>query len=187
MRDIEEWRPVVDWEGLYEVSSHGRVRSCRRVVLRSDGRTQTFAERIRKLQLMLDGRLAVHLCRDSKPHSLLVHRLVARAFLGDPEDGSEVCHGDGDPQNNRVENLRWDSRSGNMLDKLAHDTHNRGERHNMVKLREIDVREIRDLYAGGALQRDIAEKFGVTQQAVSRIIRRKIWGWMDAPLSAGGG
>lgn len=60
----------------------------------------------------------------SRPHKVVyVHRLVLIAFVGPPPDGMEVCHNDGDPTNNVLSNLRWDTRTGNMRDAVDHRTH----------------------------------------------------------------
>lgn len=179
--EIEEWREVPGWEGYYEVSNAGRVRSMERIVARSDGRTQRLAARVRKAQVQPDGRASLILCRDSAPRIALVHRLVALAFLGAPREGQEVCHRDGNPLNNHVSNLRWGSHSENMMDRVEHGTHNRGERHNMVKLSEGEVRDIRSLYAGGGLsQAALGKRFGVSQSLVHLIVSRRKWAWLDA-------
>lgn len=112
----EEWRPIVNFEGLYEVSNQGRVRSLPRKA--RDGRV--FLGRDKVLTKDADGRVRVSLSRDGKPYSMRVHRLVALAFLGEPEPGQEVCHNDGVASNNRVENLRWDTRKSNLKDSLKH-------------------------------------------------------------------
>jgi hypothetical protein len=62
------------------------------------------------------------LCVDSQTRTWFVHRLVARAFLGDGEPGEVVCHFDGNPANNRVENLRWDTQRANVQDAIRHGT-----------------------------------------------------------------
>lgn len=106
---------------------------------------------------------------------VLVHRLVLAAFEGQQPEGMECCHNDGNPANNHIDNLRWDTKSANSLDRHQHGTGNRGERHNMVKLTESQVSEIRKLASTGVYQDVIAQKFGIIQQTVSDIVRRKRW------------
>ena len=179
MYSEEVWKPVVEWEGYYEVSNLGRVRTVPRVIVRSDGTTQSLRGRIRKLQVAHDGRMLVMMCRDSRVQSRLVHRLVARAFLGEPAADQVVCHNDGDPTNNRAENLRWDTASANQMDRVAHGTHSRGERHNMVKLTERQVHEIRALCdSRSMLQREVADLYGIGQSMVSLIALRRKWDWL---------
>lgn len=105
----EEWRDVVGYEGIYHVSSHGRVRR----VLASQG---TRPGPLKPTRNVRNGYYSVMLWRDGKSKRITVHRLVALAFLGPAPEGLEVCHGDDDKSNNRVENLRWDTHSENHLD-----------------------------------------------------------------------
>jgi len=119
----EEWRPVVGFEGSYEVSSLGRVRSVARTVTRS-GHPFRVAARVLKPWTMKGGYPAVTLRSDGKSWSRAVHALVLQSFVSPRPDGMDACHEDGDPLNNVVTNLRWDTRSGNMQDALRHGTHN---------------------------------------------------------------
>ena len=119
----EEWRPVVGWEGLYEVSDQGRVRSSDRTVHCKNGRTQRYKGRVLKPRKSRDGHLRVYLCREGKPRNKSVHRLVLEAFVGVCPEGMECLHADGNPENNRVANLRWGTCSENALDSVNHGTH----------------------------------------------------------------
>lgn len=108
----EEWRPVAGYEGLYEVSSLGRVRSIDRVT--SDGR---FI-----LGKYLESRGATHqsvdLWHNNIGTTVLLHRLVAQAFISNPDNLPEVDHRDNDPFNNRVSNLRWVTSSENSAHRI---------------------------------------------------------------------
>lgn len=125
----EEWQPVVGYEGAYEVSDHGRVRSVDRVIIDSRGRRQPWTGRVRKLRKNRLGRWTVGL-RDEqrKWHNLQVAPLVLAAFVGPRPSGLECCHNNGISTDDRLVNLRWDTRSSNMLDKVKHGTH-----HNAIK------------------------------------------------------
>lgn len=114
--DAEEWRPVEGWPG-YEVSNLGGVRTQTRRV--EDGRT-VHGRTLRPWRNDKLGHLAVSLNRGGWRKTASVHRLVALAFLGYPPLGAEVCHFDGDPTNNRVDNLRWDTHAANMADAVRH-------------------------------------------------------------------
>ena len=102
----EEWRPVKDYEGLYEVSNRGNVKSL--------NYRHTGKERIMKPQKDSGGYLYVHLWKDRKDKSYKIHRLVAQAFIPNPEGYNEVNHKDEDKTNNCVENLEYCSRSYNL-------------------------------------------------------------------------
>ncbi|MEU2013072.1 NUMOD4 motif-containing HNH endonuclease [Nocardia sp. NPDC019302] len=119
----ERWRPVVGWEGLYEVSDQGAVRSLERRVVFSDGRARIQPGRLLGQHRTQSGHLTVRLSLNKSSELRKVHRLVLLAFVGPPPPGTECCHNDGDATNNRVENLRWDTRSANTLDKVAHGNH----------------------------------------------------------------
>lgn len=159
----EEWRPVAGYDGLYSVSSHGRVRSERRTVVYASGKKQSVQERIMSPARKASGHLSVMLHGFAR-NRMHVHRLVAIAFIGEPPSRShEVAHGDGNPAHNAVANLRWATRSENHSDKVAHGTHNRGERHPLAKLTTEQVRSIR---AAHGLCKDIAAVHGCTFQTV---------------------
>lgn len=117
-----EWRPVLGYEGLYEVSDSGNVRSIERQVEDSNGIVRLRQGRI--LRGYFDGaRVRVRLSRLGVVTERKVHRLVLDAFVGPRPTGMECCHNDGDPTNNHVSNLRWDTKSANCLDSVQHGTH----------------------------------------------------------------
>ena len=121
----EEWRPIPGYEGAYEVSSMGRVRSLSRVITRSDGRPRTITGRV--LREWASGRYPkVNLKANGTQDLTPVHRLVAAAFLGPCPEDHIVCHWDDDPKNNRVANLRYDTRSANCADTMRNGNGGRG-------------------------------------------------------------
>ena len=120
----EHWKPVNGYEGIYEVSSHGRVRSLDRVVTRSDGKVYRYKGKVLSEGLSKRGgyRL-VSLWDQGKGQTRHVHSLVAEAFIGTRPEGTEVCHNDGNPANNHLDNLRYGTPSENKLDQVLHGTH----------------------------------------------------------------
>lgn len=124
----EEWRAAVGWEGYYEVSDQGKVRSVDRVVITSRGKWH-YRQRLMSLfPHVKSGHIHVELCRDGKNQNVLVHQLVLLTFKGPRPAGKESCHDDGDPSNNWATNLYWGTRSDNMQDKVRHGMH-----HNAIK------------------------------------------------------
>lgn len=113
----ERWLPIPDWEGLYEVSGHGHVRSLPR---QNNG---LRGGRILKPTLGSHGYLTVSLCGDGKEKRYLVHRLVLLAFVGPAGPDQETRHLDGDRTNNSLANLCWGTSSDNEWDKIRHGTH----------------------------------------------------------------
>src|SRR5262249_52870534 len=113
----ERWRPVPGYEGFYEVSDLGRVRSLhRRTVHGIQGGL------LRKPLPLPNGYLYVALYAQGKSQNRLVHRLVLEAFPGPCPAGMECRHLDGDQANNTVANLAWGTHRENILDKRHHGT-----------------------------------------------------------------
>lgn len=122
-----------------------------------------------------DGRLLLILRRDGESIHVRPSRLVCEAFHGPPPKGSEACHKDGNPTNNKSRNLRWDTSSGNKADMVRHGTRLRRAKHPLAKLTPQKVRRIKEQYAAGKLQREIADRYGIKQGQVSRIVNGKRW------------
>jgi len=111
----ESWRAVVGFESGYEVSDLGRVRSITRTVPCKGG-TRTVNGRIRKQAVTSVGYSIITMSVDNKLTTKLVHLLVLEAFVGPRPDGMEACHYDGNKTNNRLSNLRWDTKAANAED-----------------------------------------------------------------------
>jgi hypothetical protein len=101
---------------------------------------------------------------------------VLEAFIGPRPENCEVRHLDGDPSNNRLDNLAWGTKAENQADKVRHGTILRGTANPASKLTEADVLAIR---ASNKRQVDLAEIYGVTQPIISAIRLRKIWKHLD--------
>lgn len=114
----EKWIPIAGYEGSYEVSNTGVVRS----IARLDAIGRPKAEKNLRPDPRPSGHLRVTLCQNSKTRRFWVHRLVLEAFVGPRPEGMEACHNDGDPMNNNVLNLRWDTKSANAQDRVRHGT-----------------------------------------------------------------
>lgn len=121
--DAERWRPVPGYTGYYEVSDLGRVRSVDRTVTDKRGRARRLRGVIHKPYLDRNGRPAVRLCIGRVYKCRQVHQLVLEAFIGARPAKMEACHNNGDKTDNRLINLRWDTRSQNIRDRVRHGTH----------------------------------------------------------------
>lgn len=115
----ERWLPVVGYEGRYEVSDLGRVRSLDRIIYMKDGRQRPKrGQLMRPLTSSRQPYLGIHLWRDGVSATVRIHNLVLEAFVGPRPDGTEACHGPVGPRDNSLPNLRWDSKVANAKDKM---------------------------------------------------------------------
>lgn len=112
-----------------------------------------------------------------------VHVLVLEAFKGPRPDGMEGCHNDGNPANNRADNLRWDTATANAADRARHGTCLTGERNGFAKLTEDKIRDAFRLRAEGLTTRAIAARLGIRQSHVSRILLGQTWAHVTGPLA----
>ena len=161
---MKELRPVADFPG-YFVSRDGEVYSERRGALKKlrPGKHRS-------------GYLCVNLCRDGEKVTRQVHRLVALAFVPNPDNKPLVCHRDGDPANNRAGNLYFGTQQENMSDMVRHGRSTRGERCPRAVLRADQVIAIREAYgAGGHTLKALAAKYGVNFTTIHGIVRNKTW------------
>lgn len=178
--DTEVWKPVVGYEGFYEVSNLGRVRSLDRYVsLRN--RWGDIRERRYK------GKLLVPFLHKGYPHVAVrkgsaglvqqsVHRMVLEAFVGECPPRMEACHNDGNRRNAALSNLRWDTRANNHADKIKHGTHLRGTANPQSKFTERDIEVVFDLRRRGLTHAAIAAKIGMSSTHVSNVLNGKRWG-----------
>ena len=157
---MEQWLDVFGFEGIYQVSDHGNVRSLK-------------SGKLKKITIdKITNRPFISLWKNNKGTTVKIHKIVLEAFVGKCPKGLECCHNDGNSLNNHVNNLRWDTHKSNIHDRIIHGTSNRGERCGTAKLTLDQVRKIRK---DDRLQRIIAEEYGVQQSLISRIKNGVLW------------
>ena len=158
----------------YRVDTTGSVWTCWKSLC-SSGRIIT--DEWHTIPLLLDdkGYPRVSLYNESGHKTWRVNRLILYCFTGENPPDMEAAHEDGNPINNQRLNLSWKTKKENAADKIKHGTDNRGEKHNMVKVTEEIVKEIRLKYRYGAIQRRLATFYGLSQCHVSDICTRKKW------------
>ena len=115
----EEWRPIPGYDGAYEASTLGRVRALDRIT----DRGRKWRGQMMTPTSIPRGYQVVTLWRGGKQSVMLVHRLVLLTFIGPAPDGMEALHGNGDPKDNSISNLRWGTHAENQADQVAHGTH----------------------------------------------------------------
>lgn len=165
----EQWKDIEGFKGSYQVSSEGRVRSLTRRCSRG---YFVFGRVIKPIKLQ-SGHLYVNFRKDGTKHFYLIHRLVLAAFVGEPAAGSECCHNNGVPDDNRLFNLRWDTRKANCQDQIKHGVSTKGVRNPRSKLTEEQVCAI---LQDTRMHKYIALDYGVVRSAITAIKNGKNWG-----------
>jgi hypothetical protein len=124
MSDIEQWSAIPRFEGYYEASTQGRVRSIDRWIPTKSGQTAFRRGRILTQRALAgNGYQIVMMSKHGKYQNQLVHRLVLLAFRGEPDHDYECRHLNGIRTDNRLENLAWGTRSENTADQVRHGSH----------------------------------------------------------------
>lgn len=171
----EKWKEIKGFEGFYQISSLGRVKS-----LRGGRDSAKQHEKIRATSLTKDGYVKVRLMHQGKDKTMRVHRLVAEAFLPNLENKDTINHIDGNKQNNAVSNLEWADRTEQMEHaySLGLKTAHKGSSNANAKLTDNQVREIRSAYV--PYSRDfgtvaLAKKYGVTNRVIGLVVNRKAY------------
>lgn len=162
---MTEWRAIPGYEGLYEVSSSGEVRSARNS---TNSRAGVLLKPQRRAKY-----LGVTLCKDGRRTSHCVHRLVALAFLGDPI-GRDVNHKNADRADNRLENLEYCSKSENERHKRAMLAATPGKG-TCAKLEANEVALMRKLRDEGWTYKQLSERFGVCLSNAHAVCSRQTW------------
>ena len=178
---MEIWADIEGYEGLYQVSNQGRVKSLARETIGNDGRKYPFKETILKPRFMNAGYLIVNIHKERKMKSVSIHRLVAETLIPNPENKREVNHINGNKTDNRIENIEWCTSSENKTHAITTGLNTKppthyGEDNFRTKLNKYNVQHIRGMYAEGThTHRQLADMFGVTRKNIGYIINRKTW------------
>ena len=164
----EEWRDVVGYEGLYQVSSEGRVKSLERTFIDKSGRKRTVKERILKPGMDKGGYLRIDLCASGKSRMFSVHRLVCQAFHDNPENKLDVNHINENKTDNRACNLEWSTRKKNC----NHGTRN-------VRMAETKSKQVGQYTLNGELIKvwssatEAERRAGFDHSAISKVANGK--------------
>lgn len=175
----EVWKDIKGFEGSYQVSNLGKVRSLDREITKTNrhGDVQNFKLKGKELRFNDNGKgyLSVQLGRGNRRY---VHRLVAEMFIDNPFELPTINHIDNNTKNNNVTNIEWVTQQENIQHKVRQGRQHKGERIPSTKLKEDDVREIRKLLSDGVSQTKIAEMYNITQTPVSKIKRGVTWSYV---------
>lgn len=182
----EKWKPIEGYEGLYEVSDFGRIRSLQRTttVKGKEGKLYARTHKAKILAQTFDGRnyyLQVSLSKNGKNKKLLVHRLVAKAFIENPLFLPEVNHIDEDKTNNFAENLEWCTHKYNN-NYGSKRTSSCGEKNSQNKFSEELIKQVRLEFVAGDPEKGLtalSKKYGISRPHLCAILRGNRWGWLE--------
>jgi hypothetical protein len=176
MDNLEIWKDINGYEGYYQVSNIGRVKSLARVIEYRKGIYGNKKEIILKTFKDGKGYLKYKLCKNGKEKSVISHRLVAIAFLHNLNQKPEVNHINGIKDDNRLENLEWCTSSENTIHALNQKLKipQKGSEHGMSKLTEEKVLEIR-LIGRTKTTKELGEIYNVHRTLISQVLLNKIW------------
>ena len=174
-----DWRPVVGYEESYVVSNLGEVRSVDRLELMSGRHPQPYYRKRKGKTLKPNtstGYAMVSLYKDGEQRQELVHRVVGKAFLPNPDNLPEINHIDENKLNNGATNLEWKTSQGNSLHSVYKTT---GELCGTSKLTERNVHDIAYMLEESHMTLEqIGEQFGVTAGCIYRIKAGDNWSWL---------
>lgn len=174
---MEVWKDVVGYEGLYQVSNYGKIRSVDRLVAHNNGGEQFIKGKNKKIQIRdKDGYGQVNLYKDGKYKTLKVHRIVAEAFLGKCDENLQINHKDWDRKNNKIENLEWCTAKYNVEHRRSPLVVNRAKRwYGPIRERKIVQKqidgEIKKYYPSAA---SAAKENGFDSSSITKAARKKM-------------
>lgn len=177
----ETWKFIQGYEGLYEVSTTGQIRSSERKVPMISRHGNPYMMTIHEKLLAPDVSgeyLRVTLCKDGKTERLSIHRIVAMTFMSNPENKKHVNHKDGNKYNNAVENLEWSTASENQKHAFETGLQKRtpGTLSPLAALTKEQVQVIRKKYVPRKYTQDrLAEEFGVTRGVIKDLLNGKTY------------
>lgn len=179
----EIWRAVAGYEGYYEASTMGRIRS----LLRQTAKGLAGGRLLKPGPTGQFGYLAVTLCKEGRQQRRCVHQLVAETFLGPRPDGMFVLHGSNGHLDNRVSELRYGPQKENMAQKVADGTQVRGGAHPASKLTDAMVEEIRERIEAGESSYKIAPDYSVAPSTIRAVMSGYSWKHSGPPPRPGHG
>lgn len=170
--DEEIWCDVVGWEGRYQVSNRGRVRSfCQR----GPGEIKKAQPHVLKAHPNRKGYLKVVLSRPGQRLTKMNHLLVLETFVGPRPQGMETRHLNGNKEDDRLENLAWGTALENQEDRRRHGTMPEGESHPRAKLTANEVQGLRRLCESGTSVAEAARRLGVNLPSAYAVCSRRQW------------
>jgi len=173
---MEIWKDIKGYEGLYQISNLGRVKSLSRLVLCKSRSKRQTKEKILLMQISSQGYSYLTLCKNNKLKSMRIHRLVALHFIPNPKNKPCVNHKNNIGVDNKVKNLEWCTQMENIHHAIKNGYFNqRGENHSSSKFTNKQIRKLRKEYDPKIPLRIYAKNYGVKYSAMYKIIHNKTY------------
>jgi len=167
--NTEIWKPIKGYEGRYEISNFGRVKSL-------DSRHKKYHGKIMKPWENSNKKyLYITLRKNNEKKTYAIHTLVLNTFIGENPGGKQCAHYDGNPENNHVENLRWATAKENIDDRKRHGRTAKGEKQGSSKLDEKSVKTILKLKDKGLSKYEVGHLACVSYTTIERIWNNESW------------
>ena len=177
--EVEIWKDIEGYEGLYQVSSEGRVKALAKTLLYSDGRLYNYKEKILKYSTGTSGYPTLHFYSlESVRETRMIHRLVAAAFIPNTDSKPTINHIDGNKENNCVGNLEWNTYCENQEHARLTGLHKGTPCKLDSKLAKLDKEAIIDILSNckkrvvGVMQKDFAAKYNVSTTCIESVFKR---------------
>lgn len=168
---MEQWKDVIGWEGYYQVSDQGNVKSLKRKGTTTFGERDYAGHNVNPVKCS-NGYIAVNLTKQGLRKQKHIHVLVLEAFIGERPHKYDACHNNGIKTDCRLENLRWDTRSNNHKDKIAHGTYQSGDKANRKKIDKHLANEIKN---SSLSKIEIMNKYNLSYTQVWRVKNNLCW------------
>jgi hypothetical protein len=172
---METWKSIPGWEGYYEVSDQGNVRTVTRTV-EVRGSLRRYQSTPLKPQKHTAGYLKYTFWRNGVPTNMFTHFAVMSAFSGPRPEGMQICHCNGNKADNRLENLRWDTPSSNQSDRELHGTGRIGKPKLFRKMnaaRASEIRRATELFDLNITQ--TAKLLSLPRTTVADVLNQRTW------------
>lgn len=181
--EIEVWRNVIGWEGIYQISNFGRIKAIERFLIknRRGGKNKMAVyqvEVLRTIKTNRKGYKTISLWKEGFVKHFTTHRLVAIHYIANPNKYPQVLHKDDNPANPRWGNLFWGTQSQNIQDSVSKGRWRIGAKNNKTKLLAEQVVEIKKLILSGRSCYGLGKQYNMSKYAILSIKNGRSWAYI---------